>query len=114
MHTDVDVAGMEVLTVVLTDVTSSLRFRVPDIRTAIQKGEMGHTQMTKDFLETGSKEMVVHRDGNSKRRKCNTIILSKLDADIVTRVKNGKFKTPSRSMQEIISHCIKLCCVTLH
>ena len=71
MRTDVHVAGVEVLAVVVTDVTSSLRFCVTDIRTAIQTGEMGHTQVTKHFLETGSKEIVVHRDGNSERRKCD-------------------------------------------
>ena len=66
---------MEVLAVVVTDVMSSLRFCVTDIRTAIQKGEMGHTEVTKHFLETGSKEIVVHRDGNSKRRNCDMTTL---------------------------------------
>ena len=53
------------------------------------------------FLETGSEEIVVHRDGNSKRRKCDMITFLKLDKDIVTRLKN---ETPSRSMLALI-HC---------
>ena len=46
---------MEVLAVVITDVMSSLQFHVPDIRTAIQKGEMGHTHVTKTSLKLGVK-----------------------------------------------------------
>ena len=60
-----------------------------DIRVAIKKGEMGHTQLTKDFLKPGSQKTVVHRDGHSKQLKCDTIILAKLD---VTHLKRGKFK----------------------
>ena len=91
MRTDVRVAGMDVLAVVLGDVaSSSLQFSVSQIRAAIRRGKMGQTQVTKDFLIPGSTDTRVHREGNSKRCRCDAITLDKLDADIITRLKDGK------------------------
>ena len=79
MRTDVSVAGQPVLAVVLGDVISSLHFTPHQIRMSIEKGKYGQKQVVKDFLVPGDKGIVVKRHVNNKRRKCDTILLSKID-----------------------------------
>ena len=93
MRTDVHVAGQAVLAVVLADVESSLKFQVSTIRNSIVRGGFGHTRVTKDFLLPGTTAEVVHRDGDSKRRKCDAIDLRKLDEETVMQLKSGNSLT---------------------
>ena len=78
MRTDINVAGQAVLAVVLSDVESSLQFSIPKIRDAILKGGIGHTRVTKDFLLPDSRAKIVHRDRESRRRKCDALYLENL------------------------------------
>ena len=89
MRTNVHVAGKEVLAVVLGDVESSLEFPIPVIRNAIVKGDFGHARVTKDFLLPTSNARVVHRERDSRRRKCDAFYLSKLDTESVVQLKAG-------------------------
>ena len=50
VQTDVSVSGQSVLAIVLGDVESALQHPVQRIRLAIEKGQYGHKQVTKDFL----------------------------------------------------------------
>ena len=84
------VAGQAVLAVVLADVESSLKFSLREIRNAIVNGGFGHIRVTKDFLLPTSRAKVVHRDKEgSKRRKCDSFYLGKLDSDTVIQLKAG-------------------------
>ena len=49
----------------------------------------GHTRVTKDFLLQSSRAEVVHRDADSRRRKCDAVELGKLDAGTVIHLKAG-------------------------
>ncbi len=91
MRTDVQVAGQEVLAFVLGDVEPSLEFPIHQIRKAIWKGAFGHKGIAKDFLLPKCTDAVVHRAENSKRRKCDTVVLTKHDVDTVTQLKAGKY-----------------------
>ena len=46
---------------------------------SIEKGKYGQKQVVKDFLVPGDKGIVVKRHVNNKRRKCDTILLFKID-----------------------------------
>ena len=104
MRTDVNVAGQAVLAVVLSDVESSLQFSIPKIRDAILKGGFGHTRVTKDFLLPDSRAKIVHRDCESRRRKCDALYLEKLEKDSVLQLKAGNATDQS----------VNLTCVTCY
>lgn len=89
MRTDVSVGGQQVVTVVLGDVVSSLRHPIHNVRMAIEKGKYGQKQVTKDFLIPGDNGVAVTRDINSRRRKCDIIILSKIDPRYGDHLKEG-------------------------
>jgi hypothetical protein len=79
MRADTQVGGKPVLAVVLSDVSTSLTFPVSRIRLAIERGNVGHNRITKDFLIPGKNSDRVTRNVNSHRKKCETFTLSKLE-----------------------------------
>ena len=92
MRTDVRVGGKPVLAVVLGDVEGSLKYSATEIRRAINGEKLGHIRVTKDFLVPGSRDTEVHREGNSRRRKCDAILLEKLDELSVAQLQARKCK----------------------
>jgi hypothetical protein len=61
MRTDVSVGGQPVLAVVLGDVVSPLQHPVQSVRFAIEKGEYGQKNVTKDFLMAGNESTSITR-----------------------------------------------------
>ena len=106
MCTDARVAGKKVLAVVLTDIQSSLEFTVPDVRKAIVKGKLGYVQVTKDFLSPGFNDMMVHRQGKSKCRKYDAVVLETLDADTAAQLKSSKSVAIFFVMDGALTACI--------
>ena len=91
MRTDVQVGGSPVLAVVLEDVAASLRYPLARVRTAIELWKVGQTRVTKDFLAHGESSIKARRDGNSRRRKCVAILLSRQEAQCCQQLKVGMF-----------------------
>ena len=91
MQTDVRVGGKPVLAVSLGDVESSLQHSIPEIRRAIEKGKLGYVRVTKDFLLPGSDAVEVHREEPNTQRKCEAILLHKLDEMTVSQLKARKY-----------------------
>ena len=91
MRTDVSVGGQPVLAVVLGDVVFSLQHPVQMIHSAIEKGQYGQENVTKDFLMPGNGSTSITRGINSRRRKCDTIIFNKVDASSCEQLKSGKY-----------------------
>ena len=110
MRTDVSVSGQSVLAVVLGDVESALQHPVQKIHLAIEKGQYGHKEVTKDFLMPGNNGTRVKRDVNSRCRKCDTIILSKVDALPCEQLKRGKYTFLLRFV--VISQCSQVYCMS--
>lgn len=88
MRTDVQVGGHQVLAVVLGDVESSLTFPIDRIRLALERGGFGYNRITKDFLMPGRDSNYITRNVNSRRRKCEAFILSKIEN--CEQIKSGK------------------------
>ena len=90
MRCDTVFEGKQVLAIVLTDqyITGHLSHSISDITSAITHG-YGKKNIPRDFLVDGSTTGVIKRGdaGNSRKRKCAVIYLSKLDPDVVNEVK---------------------------
>ena len=89
MRTDVSIGGQQVLAVVLSDVSTALIHPIAVIWAAIEKGNYGHRNVTKDFLDPGCHSTTVTRGVNNRRRKCVVILLSKIDFSR-EQLKSGK------------------------
>ena len=90
MRTDVQVGGQQVLAVVLADIASSLSYSVTQIRSALTRGNYGHTRITKDFLKPGEESNFITRNVNSRRRKCEAFIMHHVDSRSCEQLKVGK------------------------
>lgn len=88
MRTDLRVGEDQVLAVVLAEVATLLTFPMNRIKLAVERGKFGHKRITKDFLIPGMDSEHVKRDVNSRRRRCEALILSKLDSS--DQIKAGK------------------------
>ena len=66
----------------------------------------------KRFPTPGSKNTVIHRDGESKRRKCDAILLKKLDIETVTQLKARKYRCSSKVKKILSLMCHSRCAVT--
>lgn len=89
MRTDSKVSGSVVLSICLGDV-SDLRHSQKTIVDVIINNGLGEKNVSKDFLRSGSKDNVIKRGVNDKKRKCTTVLLSKLDAATVEQLKRGR------------------------
>ena len=87
---DVQVGGQQVLAVVLADIARTLSFPLAQIRMAITRGNFGHTRITKDFLQPGEKSKCITRNVNSRRRKCEAFIVTRIDSQSCEQLKAGK------------------------
>ena len=112
MRTDVSVSGQPVLAVVFGDVVTSLRHPPHRIRMAIEKGKYGQKQVTKDFLMPGKESIHVQRDENSKRRKCDTIIHSKIDPGYLQQLISGNVLRKSQFCEPSIFRVQNVACVS--
>lgn len=90
MRMDVAVEGRGVLAVVLADCTKHLTFPLATIRKAIKGGGFGSVGVVKDFLQPDTVSTKVKRDKNNRRRKCETIIVEKMDPQTRFKLESGR------------------------
>ena len=71
-----------VLAIVLGDMQDALSHPILKIRKAITHGKIGETNVVKDFLMPGNKTTTITRNKTNRRRKCDVIVLSKVESDL--------------------------------
>jgi hypothetical protein len=89
MRTDLCVSTRPVLSIVLSDIVSSLTHSLVEIRGTLIEGNFGMNNISKDFLAPGSLDQQIVRNKNCKRRRCEVVFLDMLDAELAQRVKAG-------------------------
>lgn len=89
MRTDLYVSSRTVLSIVLSDIASSLTHTLVEIQEALIDGKFGMKNISKDFLVPGSSDQQIARNKNSRKRKCEVVFLDILDAELVQRVQAG-------------------------
>ena len=87
MRTDLCVSTRPVLSIVLSDIVSSLTHSLVEIRGALIEGNFGMKNISKDFLAPESSDQQIARNKNCKRR-CEVVFLDMLDAELA-RVQAG-------------------------
>ena len=70
-----------------TTIKSVAIFLQEFIKKAITAGKYGQTLISKDFLEPGEDRKVVKRGAKSKRRRCDTIYMEKIDQETSDKLK---------------------------
>ena len=92
MRSDLRVASRPVLSVVLSDIASSLQHTLAEIRDALTLGKLGLKNVSKDFLVPGCLDTTITRNINSKRRKCDVIFLDVLDPELTQQIHASEYK----------------------
>ena len=84
--------GCEAIAIVPPDVAGALRHAVSEIRRVIVEKEFGSVRQTRDFLALGEESNIAIKRGlNSRRRKCELIIIDSITSPMREQLKAGMF-----------------------